>query len=328
MVLTLTRPINLLSILIGFIVVFFFSSCSSSSQEQSSEVSSKPSLQFTEHPNLKLGFTTQNFLAAMPVSLETSKQFVDYAAEQGYDWLELRDPNAELSVEESKEIASYAQEKGIEVSYAIQKGLLDHDFWPSFEKGLKNAVAFEGPNLIRSLASLSEFASDTTKQGWTEEELESAIQYADSAAALATEAGLQYVIENGGEPFFGKEEQYFGVADLFAQVGDKVGWQFDTANPFSVARVQTTSDSVRQYLQDHVNNLFYIHLKSAKLGQAQEVLGENPLPLTEVLQTLSENSVTYVAIELQAVDNMEKAFENQENSLAYLQSQSIINNSQ
>ncbi|MEM8970014.1 MAG: TIM barrel protein [Bacteroidota bacterium] len=307
-------------------VILFLVGCQPTTQnnEQSAEELINNSLKFTDYPNLKLGFTTQNFLAAMPVSLETSKQFVDYAAEQGYAWLELRDPSAELSVEESQEIAAYAQEKGIEVSYAIQKGLLDEDFWATFEKGLKNAVVFEGPKLIRSLASLSEFANDPTKQGWTEEELEIAVQYADSAAALANQAGLQYVIENGGEPFYGQIDQYYGVADLFARVSDQVGWQFDTANPFSVARVHASPDSVRMFLQNNIENLFYIHLKSAQGGQAQETLGENPLPLPEVLKMLADHSVPYIAIELQAVDNQEQAFANQEQSLNYLQSQNLI----
>ncbi|WKN42593.1 sugar phosphate isomerase/epimerase family protein [Tunicatimonas pelagia] len=307
----------------------FLIGCSSGSQEQATEAEavSNPNLMFADYENLKLGFTTQNFLAAMPVSLETSKQFIDYAEQQGYAWLELRDPSAELSLEESQEIAAYAQEKGIEVSYAIQKGLLDEDFWPTFEKGLQNAGVFDGPKLIRSLASLSEFASDAAKQGWTPEELNLAVQYADSAAALAKEAGLQYVIENAGEPFFGNDNAYFGVADMFAQVSEQVGWQFDTANPFSVARVHGTVDSVRNYLRENVDNLFYIHLKSAENGQAQEVLGENPLPLPEVLQLLSEQSVSYVAIELQAVDNKEQAFANQEQSLDYLRAQGIVKGS-
>jgi sugar phosphate isomerase/epimerase len=326
MKLNLSRPIYLLSFFVS--AIFILWGCSSGSQERATEVAANPNLEFTDYANLKLGFTTQNFLAAMPVSLETSKQFIDYAAEQGYQWLELRDPNAELSVEESQEIAAYAQENEIEVSYAIQKGLLDDDFWPTFEKGLQNAVVFEGPRLIRSLASLSEFASDTTKQGWTQEELQMAVQYAYSAAALANEAGLQYVIENGGEPFFGKREQYFGVADLFARTGKQVGWQFDTANPFSVARVHVTADSVRNYLQANIGNLFYIHLKSAQNGQAQETLGKNPLPLPEVLQLLSEHSVPYVAIELQAVDNQDQAFTNQQQSLAYLQSQNLVSKAQ
>ncbi|MEM6841496.1 MAG: hypothetical protein AAF632_04675 [Bacteroidota bacterium] len=322
MIPNLTKLINSLFLFISLTIILF--GCSSGSQKQATEEAAISSLEFADYSNLKLGFTTQNFLAAMPVSLETSKQFIDYAAEQGYAWLELRDPNAELSVEESQEIAAYAREKEIEVSYAIQKGLLDEDFWPTFEKGLKNAVVFEGPNLIRSLASLSEFASDTTKQGWTEEELEMVVLHADSAAALTVEAGLQYVIENGGEPFFGQSDEYYGVADLFARVSNQVGWQFDTANPFSVARVHASPDSVRAFLKNNIGNLFYIHLKSAQSGQAQETLGENPLPLPEVLKMLADHSVPYVAVELQAVDNEEQAFANQQQSLMYLQSQNLV----
>lgn len=281
-------------------------------------------MQFSDYPELKLGFTTQNFLPVMPVNLENTKALIDYAAEEGYAWIELRDPDAVLSLEEAQQIADYASEKNIEVSYAIQKGLLDEDFWPTFTKGVKNAAVFEGPGFIRSLGSFAEFNADTNKQGWTEDELNQLVIFADSAAAVAQENGLQYVIENASESFFGKGDEYSGIADLFARTSEEVGWQFDTANPFSVSRVHPPADSIQTFLEDNADNLFYIHLKSAREGQALGTLTDNPLSFDEVFQIMSSHKVPYVAIELQAVDNREQAFANMEESVEYLKAQGFI----
>ncbi|WPP50728.1 sugar phosphate isomerase/epimerase family protein [Catalinimonas niigatensis] len=287
---------------------------------------STQTMQFSNYPELKLGFTTQNFLPVMPVNLENSKKLIDYATGEGYAWIELRDPSAELTLDEAQQLSDYAQEKNIEVSYAIQKGLLDNDFWPTFSKGVKNAAVFEGPGIIRSLGSFAEFNADTNKQGWTAEELEQLVLYADSAAAMAEENGLQYVIENASESFFGKSNEYFGISDLFARTSENVGWQFDTANPFSVSRVHPPADSILTFLEEHADNLYYIHLKSAKDGQAQATLMENPLAFDTVFQIMSENNIPYVAIELQAVDNEEQAFGNMEESVNYLKEQGFIAN--
>jgi sugar phosphate isomerase/epimerase len=305
---------------------FFLFSCQNteSTEGDATTANASTELQFADYPNLKLGFTTQNFLQVMPVNLENSKKLVDYAAEQGYAWIELRDPDAILSVDEAQQIADYASDKSIEVSYAIQKGLLDDDFWPTFERGVNNAAVFGKPGIFRSLGSFAEFTADPEKQGWTAEELEQLVLYADSAAAIASSKGLQYVIENASESFFTNSGEYYGIADVFARSSSQVGWQFDTANPFSVSRVHPPADSVGTYLAEHADNLYYIHLKSAKDGQAQPVLMENPLPFEEVFQVMAEHDVPYVAIELQAVADEAEAFRNMAQSVAYLREQGFI----
>jgi sugar phosphate isomerase/epimerase len=280
--------------------------------------------QFNDYPDLKLGFTTQNFLPVLDVTTENARKLISYAAEEGYSWIELRDPDATLSREEAEKIAEFARQNDIEVSYAIQKGLLDPDFWPTFQRGVENAAVFEGPRLFRSLGSFAEFNGNPEKLGWSEEELMRLVNIADSAAGIAEEQNLQYVIENAAEAFFGEETAYYGIAELFEKTSPEVGWQFDTANPFSVSRVHPPADEVGQYLRAYADNLFYIHLKSADNGQAQTTLQANPLPFAEVFQVMQEYEVPYVAIELQAVDNEQQAFENMSKSLQYLEQEGFI----
>ncbi|MDF9797129.1 sugar phosphate isomerase/epimerase [Catalinimonas alkaloidigena] len=312
------------AISLSLVLSVFACQSGSRSTEEISETDQK--MQFTELQNLKLGFTTQNFLQVMPVNVENTKTLIDYAANEGYAWIELRDPEADLSLEEAQELSDYARQKEIEVSYAIQKGILDDDFWPTFNKGVKNAAVFQGPGTFRSLGSFAEFTADPDKQGWTEDELNQLVLYADRAANIAKENNLQYVIENASEAFFGEDTAYFGIADLFDRTNAYVGWQFDTANPFSVSRVHPPADSVLKFLEAHADNLFYIHLKSAQAGQAQTTLMENPLSFTEVFQVMSSHKVPYVAIELQAVDNKEQAFKNMQMSVDYLSNQGFITN--
>ena len=57
----------------------------------------------TKYPELKMGFTTQNFLQPLPVSLENAKKLVDWASSQGFSWIEYRDPSAKLTLDECRE---------------------------------------------------------------------------------------------------------------------------------------------------------------------------------------------------------------------------------
>ena len=316
----------LFSCIYFWLALFLVVSCQSGEKKQPADAGEAKQLQFKNYANLKPGFTTQNFQKAMPVSVENTKKLIDYAADQGFAWLELRDSDAVLSLDESKEIADHARNRGIEVIYAIQKGLLDEDFWPTFERGVRNAAVFEGPGIIRSLTGNSEFTKDENKTGWSQEELERIVLYADSAAGIAENNDLQYVIENGLESFFGKGNQHYGAADVLSRVSENVGWQFDTANPFSVSRSHASPDSIIAYLEEYGDKLHYIHLKSAREGEALSTLTNNPLAFGEVFRIMAEHDVPYVAIELQAPETEDQVYENMKQSIEYLKAQDLIQN--
>jgi len=53
-----------------------------------------------KYPNLKVGFTTWNFSSVLPVTLESTNKLIDFASDQGFTWIELRDPNAVLTLDE------------------------------------------------------------------------------------------------------------------------------------------------------------------------------------------------------------------------------------
>ncbi len=272
-----------------------------------------------KYPDLKIGFTTTNFLNVLPVSLENKKKLIDYAAEQGFSWIELRDPNADLTLAECKELAAYAKGKKIEVGYAIHKGLLDPVFGETFSRGLANAAVFEGPKTIRCLGCGPEFFRDSKKKTWTLEELYRAVRTANMAANRAKEFGLQLVVENALEALKGDGMCSFGTTEFFANVNSNVGWQLDTANFFAVAREYTDPVDAKKFLGENIGKMFYIHLKtSTSEHKVPPYLGDSELDFNAVFELMQKNRVPWVAIELARSKTLEEAKKNHEKSVKYL----------
>jgi fumarylacetoacetate (FAA) hydrolase family protein len=135
--------------------------------------------------------------------MENSKKLIDFARDQGFCWIEIRDPKATLTLNECKQIAKYAKEKKIEAAYAIHVGLLDSNFSEVFSRGPPNADVFEGPRTIRSLACGNEIRKDPKKKAWNSSELEKLVQAANQAANQAKTMGVTFVLENALEPIKG-----------------------------------------------------------------------------------------------------------------------------
>ena len=313
---SLSRNLKILMCLSGICILLLIGGCASSAKKQQ--------ITFTKYPNLKLGFTTKNFLDYLPVSAENVKTLIDYASDTGYAWIELRDPNAILTLDECKEIAEYAGAKNVEVGYAINTGLLDSDFGRKFDRGVHNAVFFDGPKTLRAVAGGNKFLEDMDKKGWTAEELAQLTAKANEAAWSAQRRGLRFVVENGTEALKGDGKTYFGLTEFFEKVNPNVGWQFDTANFFSGSRVRTKPEDAKAFLEKHVNRMYYIHLKTSRDGLAQPVLGDNELDFDIVFSLMSQNNVPYVAIELYGAKNIGQIYRNQKKSIAYLKKRGFV----
>ena len=272
-----------------------------------------------KYPDLRIGFTTQNFLKSLPVSLENSQKLIDFASDQGFAWIELRDPSAALTLDECKQIAAYARDKKIEVGYALQIGLLDPSFWEIFSRGLANAASFDGPKTIRTLACGPEFSTNAKKKAWTLHELHKIVEVANQAANMAKALGIQYVAENALEVIKGDGMTSFGTAEFFANVNTNVGWEFDTANFFSVSRVWTNPEDARAFLEKFIGKMAYIHLKtSSKEHETLPVLAENELDFDIIFALMVKHKIPYVAIELPQEATPEASYNNHKKSVEYL----------
>jgi sugar phosphate isomerase/epimerase len=272
-----------------------------------------------KYPEIKLGYTTTNFLKPLPVSLENKKKLVDLASELGCSWVEIRDPSASLSLDECKQLMAYAKSKNIEIGYALQVGLLDPAFWEIFTRGLANAPVFEGPRTIRTLAAGPEFANDPKKKTWTLSELYRAVQKANRAANAARAAGLKYVVENAFEALKGDGVTGFGLTEFAANVNSNQFFQCDVANFFATSRVLTKPEEAKAFMEKYAGRMPYIHIKSSSPEhKVLPVLGPNELDFDTVFALLTKNKVRYAAIELTQPDTYEECAGNLKKSFDYL----------
>lgn len=279
-------------------------------------------ISFTNYPNLKLGFTTVVFMrCGLGPTLENALTFIDYARDQGYAWIELRDPNGILTVAECKAIAAYAKDKKIEMAYATNRGPLDADYWQVLGNSWRNASTFtNGPKTVRVVDSNTEFAKDPNKKAWTEDEFKKALDIQNKAGKGIKDQGLQMVIENANLPVKGP----FGF-EAFMEATDKaVGFQFDTANMFAVSKVRTDPKDAEQVFKKFASRIHYTHLKSSVNGVAQPVLTDNELDLGMIFSVLGKNKKNYIAIELAQAETFDEQKANLEKSLEFLKNKGFI----
>jgi sugar phosphate isomerase/epimerase len=272
-----------------------------------------------KYPDIKLGFTTTNFLKPLPVSLENKKKLVDLASELGCSWVEIRDPSGALSPEQCKELMAYAKSKNLELGYALQVGLLDPAFWEIFSRGLANAPVFEGPRTIRTLAAGPEFDKDPKKTTWTLSELFKAVRIANRAANLARAAGLKYVVENSAHALKGDGITGFGLTEFAANVNSNQFFQCDVANFFAVSRVVPKPEEAKAFMEKYAGRMPYIHIKtSSPEHKVLPVLAANELDFDTVFALLTKNKIRYAAVELTQPDTFDECANNLKKSFDYL----------
>ena len=271
-----------------------------------------------KYPDLKIGFLNVNFIKQWPLGVESAKKVIDFAKEQGYSWIEIRDPMATLTLAQSKELAVYAKQRDVEVAYAMNIGLLDPNFMEVFSRGLANAAVFDGPRTIRTAGPGLEFANDPKKTTWSYWELQKAIGIANQAGNMAKMFGLQYVVENGVEAIKGDASSY-GTVELFAGFNSNVGFQLDTGNFFCVSRVWTKPADAQAFVEKYADRMGYMHLKtSSPEHKVQQVIADNELDFDIIFAIASKAKMPYVGFELDQPATLEQAIENHKKSVEYL----------
>lgn len=286
----------------------------------------KKSLEFKDYPKLRLGFSTQNFLAAMPNNVGNLTEIIEYASKEGYNFIELRDELAKLTTDECIALADVAKKNNIDVIYEIHKNPLDSGYFEIFEKGLANTKLFPGPGILRTVVSKSEFDKDPAKKGWTKEELKQLDILTDSCAQIAKNQNVDFIVENFNEAFFGDGTTYFGINDLFSSTS-LVGFQLDMSNMFrKPTRDMTEPDKVVQYLKTMGNRWVTTHLKTVlvKGGDMQPRLTDNPLPVEKVVELMGQQNVLYAAFELASVPDKQQCFANHAASVQFLKDKGIL----
>lgn len=285
---------------------------------------SKVPLKFREYKNLKIGFSTQDFQNAMPVDLPSLTEIIEYASEEGYNFIMLRDELAELTYDDSKELAGIARKNNIDVIYEIHKNPLDSGYYEIFERGLANTLLYPGPGILRTLVSKSEFVADSSRKGWSWDELTELVRISETSATMAKQNDVRFIVENFNEAFFGNAPDYFGLSDFFEHT-TLTGLQFDISNPFrNTSRSKANPENVMSFLRTLGSRWVTTHLKTALDGEMQPVLTENPIPVEDVVALMAERNIKYVTLELAGVNDKKQCYDNHALSIQFLKNKGIL----
>lgn len=287
----------------------------------------KKSLIFKEYPNIRLGFSSQNFLKALPLNVAGLTEVIKYASNEGYRFVEIRDQFVDLTLDDCKALSEIAKKNDIDIIYVFNSNPLDTGYFKSFEKALANVLEFKGPGILRALASGTEFTADPTKKGWTKDELARVAGIADSCAVICKSKNIRFVFENNNEAIFGDGSTFFGLADLFKNTSGP-GLQFDIANQFrKTARIQTDPAAILEFLPTIGNRWVETHLKTIRNGEPQAVLtDDNPIPVEKIIELMGKQNVIYAALELTAVEDKQQCFDNHAQSIQFLKEKGILKN--
>jgi sugar phosphate isomerase/epimerase len=281
----------------------------------------KAKIVLKKYPDFKIGILANNFIKPLPLTKDNMKKIMDWAAENGFAWVEIRDPRADLTYVECKELADYAVTKKLEVIYALNIGFLDPQFNEVFYRGCANAALFaaRGPKVIRTSAPGPEFTADTKKATWTKEEFDKILPIANNAANVAKLAGLQLVLEHAFEAMEGDGTTTFGMVEIQKKGNSNIGSQYDTANFFAVSRAPVSPQIAKAYFENFANKTYYVHIKTCgKDHKVTDVTSDNELDLVEIFDILAEAKINYLAFEINQKEKFEDCANNLLNSVEYL----------
>ena len=286
----------------------------------------KGSLVFKDYPEMKLGLSTFNFLKSIPFDVSGLTEIIEYASENGYQYVEVRDFQVDLTIDQCNELAKVAEKNKIDLLYVFNINPLDSGFSEVFAKALANVMILPGPGILRALVSRSEFDADKLKKGWNGEELARLVNLADHSAQIALEKNIRFVVENNNEAFFGDGKTYFGLADFFEKSAF-TGLQMDIANPFcNSSRVKNDPERVIAFLSGLGDRWIETHLKTVLNGEPQPVFTDNPMRIEKIIDLMGKMRVKYVTVELAQAERKEQCFENHTLSLQFLKDIGVLKN--
>ena len=250
------------------------------------------------------------------------KKVMDWASDNGFAWIEIRDPKADLTYAECKELAAYSASKKLDVIYALNIGFLDPQFNEVFYRGVANATLFNGPKVIRTSAPGPEFNADPKKSVWTKEEFDKIIPIVNNAANVAKSLGSQLVIEHAFEALQGDGTTTFGQVEIQTKGNTNIGSQYDTANFFAVTREPVAPDAAKGYFEKFANKTYYAHIKTcdSKDHKVTDVIQDNELDLGVIFDILAKAKINYLAIEIPQQAKFEDVEKNLLKSVDYLKS--------
>lgn len=254
----------------------------------------------------QIGFTTQTFIKHINDKSISVEELIEWASNQDFKWVELRDPQVKLTKKYLKKIKSFAEQLGININYAWDgTNILNPEDEPLIIKGIGNAAVFGKGSMSRILIAPSNIMGESNKLGYSSDELLKITKTIAGYNKVAAEYGVALVYENSCEPLFGDEVSYFGMADILKESPD-MKITFDSANCMNKdnTRLISNENEVISFCRRFCSQIPYMHVKSTENSILKSnLLLKADLNILNILKILNDNAL--VCVELPSESDLE-----------------------
>ena len=280
---------------------------------------------------MRLGFTTSIFTRPLAAGEVNLGGLVDFAEEQGFTAMELRDEEASYGLDVVGDFVKDTGAKSIEVTYAIKNDMFEQGDEEHFRRGLERAALCGDGAVMRILASQSALAA-AGKKGYTRDEVEKIARVAASYCDIAEEKGIFLAIEHAREPLFGDGSTYFGLADILETleasdgIPANLGVTFDPANAVFTAlcKAPTTSDEVLEFLDTKNQFIALVHYKTTRNGELTPVITDADVENEALFAKLAKVYDGIVCVEIPGAGDLAECHRNIDASLDYIRKMGLM----
>lgn len=241
------------------------------------------------HPFIRtgLGLATNSFLPSLRRGEITLEQLLRWAAENGFSWIELRDPHVEMKTEELDSVRKLADELRLRVHYAWDNPDLTHRE-NSFLTGINNASRFGEGTCCRVVLAPCAIQG---KKRYDEQDFKAICCNAAEYSKIAEGKGVRLCFENSKEPVT-EMGKILHCAEIYTTL--------DAAN-FTAETTQENPDELEllEYFRTNRKKISYFHLKTTREHQVlNSIEAQGDFDVFKILDELAENPEVLVCLEL------------------------------
>ncbi|MBQ7985903.1 MAG: hypothetical protein IJ304_01380, partial [Clostridia bacterium] len=151
------------------------------------------------------GLTTAVLLPFFNSLLEDTLKTIEWAKENGFSWVEVRDKNVEFTRSDVEKIRNLANKLGIRIHYAWDSNdMLKAGNDAVFKKAIQNAAVFGSDTVARLTFANSVFSENPKACGFTERQADLICEKVISYNRLAKASGVIPCYENALESLYNK----------------------------------------------------------------------------------------------------------------------------
>ena len=263
-----------------------------------------------------LGLATNTYKQVLSSGELSVRELIAWAAGRGFSWVELRDPDVEMTPEELEAIHKLADDLGVRIHYAWDNtDTLSPD--ERFLKGMDNAAVFGPGTCCRVLIAPGAVSGH---KGYTAGQMEMIIPVLKAYGKRAKELGIHLCFENAMEPLFGDGETYFGMSEVLSAVPD-ICATLDAANATgSATLVNPCQEEILNYYRSFRDQIIYYHLKMTRHHTLLDTVeAEGDFSVKALFDAFSENPGMKICLEIPQQPTLMKVMSCVERSLQVLE---------